>query len=156
MILAADIGGTHTRLLLAELTLQGWDSVRQQDFASGDFLTNTAVIQMLPYYPMQANFWFPGLATQPPPGQAITPANPPTSGFTPSPQVERISRNSHPFQSCPPNQCSNEFRNTAGLKDPVLGDPDRRCDSSFITDSKVVEVTPTLSAHLRRGGQRFP
>ena len=56
MILAADIGGTNTRLLLAEVTGQGWRSKREQDFASADFPSFEAVLQqfLLPGERVQA------------------------------------------------------------------------------------------------------
>lgn len=45
MILAADIGGTHTRLLLGETTEQGWQLLRKQVFLSRDYPSFDAVLQ---------------------------------------------------------------------------------------------------------------
>lgn len=45
MILAADIGGTNARLLLGKVTAQGWQTVRQQVFASRDYPTFDTLLQ---------------------------------------------------------------------------------------------------------------
>lgn len=44
LILAADVGGTHARLLLGVLTGDGWQPVRQQVFASREHPTFDAVL----------------------------------------------------------------------------------------------------------------
>jgi glucokinase len=45
MILAADIGGTSTRLLLGEVTARGWTVVRQSVFASQEYATFDLVLE---------------------------------------------------------------------------------------------------------------
>lgn len=46
LILAADIGGTNSRLLLGRLTATGWQPLRQQVFASNAFPTFDALVDV--------------------------------------------------------------------------------------------------------------
>lgn len=45
MILAADIGGSQARLLLAQQTREGWTALRQQTFSSRDFASLDALLR---------------------------------------------------------------------------------------------------------------
>lgn len=46
VFLAADIGGTHTRLLLAQTCATGWQCIREQTFASHDYPSLQAVLEL--------------------------------------------------------------------------------------------------------------
>jgi glucokinase len=46
VFLAADIGGTHCRLLLAELSVSGWRGIREQSFPGHDYPSLEAVLAL--------------------------------------------------------------------------------------------------------------